>query len=355
MHHEKKNIHPIDSDIPQIFKIYSQMYIFEKLLTDIFQKAIIIIIISREICSMIYKDCLIRCYLEKYKDKYENFSERLEIARIDMLRDIEMLPGFPDINHIIELSGHMYEKKECKAHMAFLPESYKDSVILELKYNTPFKFDEENLRGIRKLLESVDNKHCVVFKYENNTFSAIGTTNISNIENEFIPLIQIKGHLTFEASIRNYPLFVYKNGTFWPLEEFDYEELKEHIGETFNNFNENAKEKLTKNLKTAIENLQNCGHGTCLVIHDACDYQMIIERFNFEISEQGIELSNPFSISDRNKLLQVTKIDGGLLVDSNGNCRVIGCIFDGKITNDFEGTRARGSRYNSNIISPKNI
>lgn len=99
-----------------------------------------------------------------------------------------------------------------------------------------------------------------------------------------------------------------------------------------------------------VSNVSNSNHGTSIVIlTDNYDHE--VKRLTAPKCGHGIKLKKFINFADPDEmkkyLSQATRIDGGLLINFNGECHAIGCIFDGAVFSDFEGDSGRGSRYNS--------
>ena len=79
--------------------------------------------------------------------------------------------------------------------------------------------------------------------------------------------------------------------------------------------------------------------GTMLVICDNAESEAV------RLGKQGFAVK-PFTLT-KNRVYQVTSIDGAVLLDRNCQCHAIGVILDGLATE--KGNAARGSRYNSAV------
>lgn len=281
----------------------------------------------------------------------------LEKAILYSKNDCERFPNFPDCEIITHLSAEKYERNICKSNMAFIPKQYEEEIIkeLQIEFKYPVPFDLQKVRTIRKMLESVDSNHCLVFcskeNLENLNF-AIGITRIDSLK-KAIPIIKITGHMEWEAYIGEFPLFRYKCGSVQDIPDASYDEnkLKEEFISIFPN-NQVA----LKNLKKIVKYISKLGHGTSLVLLDSDGYRTEVERLLSKNAGHGIELKQEYDFSKFNPtkkgeltefLDQVTKIDGGLIMSLDGKMPAIGCIFDGEVYKNFEGNVGRGSRYNS--------
>lgn len=90
-----------------------------------------------------------------------------------------------------------------------------------------------------------------------------------------------------------------------------------------------------------VETAADQKHGTMITISS------IAQNEARRLAGQST-LIKPTLITEKNILLMLTSIDGALLVDPTGTCHAVGVILDGKAVAG-QGTRSRGSRYNSAI------
>lgn len=274
-------------------------------------------------------------------------------AANDVLNMCRRFPSFPDLNLVIPVSGHMYEKQECVSNMAFVPDTYKDILNLDIEYENPIQFNDKNIRSIRKQLEIADRNHCIVFFEENGVHRAYGVAALSEVEKHLITVIRITGHLTWTAYIKEVPFFRYINGSLDCIKEkFDYDIFNEQFMTVFSGIPEleENREAFIKILK-AISELH---HGTSIVILDEDSYKTEIKRLTPPKVGHGVALKKEKEfkkMSDeeiQSTISQITRIDGGLIFNCNATCGAIGCIFDGRVPEIYnEGTSGRGSRFNS--------
>ena len=115
---------------------------------------------------MITQNCLLNWHIDNIKGANKSLSENevLDRARINILHQCKLFPSFPDTDLIIALSGQRYEKMDCYSNMVFLPEQYRGKICMDTEYENVVPLCEMKLRSIRKLLESVDTFHCLVFQ-----------------------------------------------------------------------------------------------------------------------------------------------------------------------------------------------
>lgn len=305
---------------------------------------------------MITQNCLLNWHIDNIKGANKSLSENevLDRARTNILHQCKLFPSFPDTDLIIALSGQRYEKMDCYSNMAFLPEQYRGKICMDTEYENVVPLCEMKLRSIRKLLESVDTSHCLVFqKNVDGKYEAIGTAAISEISSKLLTLIEIRGHMVWRAYISTLPIFEYKNGNYFPItEKFNKNQLEKAIFSTFKKALEKEKtpKEIVEKWVEIVSYISNSKHGTSIVIL-ADNYEEEVKRLTNPKSGHGIKLKKiiDFASSDNidKYLSQITRIDGGLLLNICGKCHAIGCIFDGVVFDKFEGDSGRGSRYNS--------
>ncbi len=306
--------------------------------------------------KMINEKCLLKWHIDNIRSKNQDLCETevLNRARTNTLRQCKLFPSFPDMDLIIGISGQRYEKMDCYSNMVFLPQQYQGKIHMDTEYENAIPLSENKLRTIRKLLESVDTSHCLVFqKGEDGKHQAIGTTAISEISSKLITLIEIRGHMVWRAYISSLPIFEYKNGTYFPItEKFNENDFKEAMYTTFGKALQTAgnSKEIVENWVRLVSYVSNSNHGTSIVILGS-NYDDEVKRLTNPKSGHGIKLKKQIGFASEANiekyLSQVTRIDGGLLLNINGMCRAIGCIFDGVVFEEFEGDSGRGSRFNS--------
>ena len=309
-----------------------------------------------------------KCMLEKVlltlgvnsckKDSIEKMDEACKIVN----RMCKHFPGFPDINLIIALSGQVYEGKSCNSNMLFL-NSFYSTYFLEyiIEYDEPICFNSDNIRFIRKLLESVNSDHCLVLKEvkQNNDgnyeYQAVGVIETKSAELLLAPRVTFLGQLKWKISIKQQDIYKYENGSYHTVNEGSFdEEYFESLLSTV--FGSNISVELKRVFCNIVRIVTNLGHGTSMVIFESPgDYFIEIKRLTHKKSGHGIKLKNTLKFSEPNLykktetiLREITQIDGGLVFDVNGNCDAIGCVFDGVLSESYDkGRNSRGSRYNS--------
>lgn len=293
---------------------------------------------------------LIKAHLKHIDSNYSD-EEKHDVAVENALHECSILQNFPRIQLVTNLSGQKYEKASCKSNMAFITLEQLENIKLQIKYKYPIEFNKVNLRTIRKLLESVDEKHCLVFVRENANNFAIGVCPTSYTEGKMIPIVRITGHMEWEAEILGETLFQYSDGEIVSAKtKVDKSNLSYALEKAFE---KEIAEKLFPKVEKMTQIIADLNHGTTVVILNDRLYEEEKKRLITPQSGHGIELEDSVNFFSENEdelkeyLSQITKIDGGIILNINGDCRHIGCIFDGKVSNSFVGNSGRGSRYNS--------
>ena len=121
-----------------------------------------------------------------------------------------------------------------------------------------------------------------------------------------------------------------------PTKRIDKEVFRDHVERIFT-----TTEPVVDALWWVVETAADQKHGTMITISS------IAQNEAQRLAGQST-LIKPKLITEKNILLMLTSIDGALLVDPTGTCHAVGVILDGKAVAG-QGTRARGSRYNSAI------
>lgn len=276
---------------------------------------------------------------EKEKHKYEQYN---------MHESLKLFPYFPEIDLINDLSCENYERRGCNAKFIFLP--FENSVD---KYPISYSYDyrkiylkKDKKRLIRKILESLDDKHFLIFTYNGNSYCADGVAEISDVEEYFhnYYLISISGYLRWSAKCENLDLFDYDGHEFYDFDHIKIE-LEKQIDNVSSRFSPDYL--FTGKLKEILHIIAKQNHGTSFVIFDSEKYA-ISQTEHLCNSGRGFKFKNIVRYEELIKCLpQLIKIDGGLILNKNLDCYAYGCIYDGKIDGSFEGSMERGSRYNS--------
>ncbi len=292
-------------------------------------------------------------------------------AQVDkkLEEEVSLFPCFPNIRVITQVSSEEYERKQCQSNMVFVPEEM-ETPPLPLEYNgVRYYFDIDNTRAIRKLLESVDEDHALVFFWdrEKRKYYTAGVDSIGKYEDDdsniHLPVyvVRIRSAMVWVISVCNVLLFGYKKGAYVSGNQIlkDKGEKIEKIIKDINHLaNTTGSCSYSEDVWNNIcDDILEAKHGTSFVIfadtNDAIEEANRLSKF-----KRGILTKDPQQYSDDNIrkefLKQNSAIDGGLVFDLLGQCYAYGCIFDGTLPSDedtqFEGTSSRGARYNSMLL-----
>ncbi|MFS0783240.1 DNA integrity scanning protein DisA nucleotide-binding domain protein [Bacillus sp. 1P06AnD] len=234
--------------------------------------------------------------------------------------------------HII--SSTYYESAMCNGCMLI---GYERDADIWLKNPIPFS----NHKGFRKLLEITGEKKGDLILLVDANLGAYGFTirQTDTMNIDFKLFIKFKGLLKWE---------VYYPGIGKPLFFFENMLVKvsmKHMGSDMINFSKDLKKIFgnkdvnAKLLYSLVKTATTQKHGTMLVI--------LKEKFAVQEADRlkiSSTLMRPNNIS-KQSFWGLTKIDGAIILDTNGKCHAFGTILDGVVS--LEGNSGRGARYNS--------
>lgn len=188
----------------------------------------------------------------------------------------------------------------------------------------------ESARGVRKLLETTDDDVALLVHEE----GVFGLGRVSDIDAEDVFEITVIGHATWELNHRGVGLLRVSYGVpALPSPIFDTSRLLDAIDRTLG---DKAKGEA---LLPLVHAAAAARHGTTLVISATAPAEAA------RLSGQAT-LVEPRELTP-DLLAHFSKIDGAVLVDTEGICFAIGVILDGKA--EGEGDPARGARFNSAV------
>lgn len=284
--------------------------------------------------------------------------------------EIGLFPVVPNIRVITQISSEKYERRRCKSNMVFIP-NHKWTKPLSLEYNGieyPLTFGYT--RAIRKLLESVDDKHALVFfwdeneqKYYTKGIEALDSFRNGDLTSQ-VYIVEIQNSMKWVMSVCNIPLVGYENGSYVSSDKIltDTNEKIESITKEIDELAKMHPEcKYDKDVwKKICQEILEAEHGTSFVLFcNPTDAKKEAERISSY--RRGIMPKQPQDFSEavirEEYLKQNIAIDGGLIFDISGLCYAYGCIFDGMlpiITGSekyrFKGKESKGSRHNSMLL-----
>ncbi len=243
-----------------------------------------------------------------------------------------------DINLIASLSCEVYEGISNKCGV-YIPRKYvgrgKRSGGLTIKLNEKVDFCSHEVRRIRKYMEIATEQLNMVLDINR---KIVGYT--SKPPNKYEGKLVINGKLNWRFSIRNYEV-VFCTGVYRIINKNNIEKPKINLHNIPFTLTNRQKETVSKIMcKTQEQN-----HGTTIVFGNSRQIKEETKRLTFY--NRCIQISPINLIKNMDIILNITSIDGAILVDFNGNCYAIGAIFDGDM--EIKGNIERGARYNSTV------
>ena len=293
----------------------------------------------------------------KYKKNFGETTSDSKNFQNFFLDNLNCFPNFPDVDLISELSYENYERNACKANLVFLPYEamYAESENYPLIFtyaNNEMIFEKGQIRLIRKLAESADENHALVLSHnKNGVYCFVGIINKFEINKAFSDyyFISITGYSNWSARAKNFDLFDFKNGIFCDFNKSskEFREQAEEVKKYFKACSFDIDSDLLQIILDII-NAQN--HGTTFVVFNNAK-EAETEANRLCDARRGFKAKNPLNYNEFVKCIpQLTKVDGGIILDSELNCYAYGCIYDGHVDEPFKGSLANGSRFNSTAL-----
>ncbi len=243
-----------------------------------------------------------------------------------------------DINLITTLSCEAYEGNNNMCSV-YIPRIYSgrgkrsNGLTIKLKEKINFNFNE--IRRIRKYMEIATEKLNMVLDIDK---KIVGYTYDSS--NKYEGELVIDGKLNWKFSIGNLEL-VYSTGVYRINNKNKKEDAKIDLNSILFALPKRQKDSISK----IIYKAQEQAHGTTIVFGEK--NQIMDETKRLASYNRCIQVSPINLIKKMNTILNITAIDGAILVDFNGKCYAMGAIFDGDMT--IKGNMERGARYNSTV------
>jgi len=233
-----------------------------------------------------------------------------------------------------DISIVKYEKKDCLGQLILAPSNHS-AIKYEFKFENPLPLNDpiNNHRKIRKLIETstdklkliCDSNHCFGLGYIN--------YELYNCSEENIFEVSIDGYSKWSLKHCNDYLMAVENGIAQLFKnKFDRANFNKIIKQNFEISHIDLNE-LGNIVEKAI--LQKKG-TTILISNNAKQESQRLKNQCFQIHSFKINAEY---------ILNLTSIDGAIIIDSNLYCYAIGAILDGIASGT--GDSARGSRYNS--------
>lgn len=314
-------------DIKQVKLTYHIPEILSDL-TDIYLFAVKLIIQSEEQLSKGYVS-----YIDKIVKDGDICTEFCKLLNADTLMNMYAKDYFekkdlPSNVLMVILAGERYEKNESYAKIIFEKGDTENSYCFDKKY----KFIEDNIRLIRKLMEITGNSDIALvarLNNEDNIWYIEGLTNSYQGK----CMIEFEGNLSWSLWENNEKILKYYKGRYI-LAAGKHREKQEGVDDIISALHGN----IVKNL---ISMLKKQKHGTAAIIMP----KKIIREEVDRLCEQnkGIKVKEFDFISKHP--IEMTNIDGAIFVDDKGWCYAIGVIVDGPTV--IKGNPERGARYNS--------
>lgn len=237
----------------------------------------------------------------------------------------------PHQDIFIYLSSLYYEGSSVNAKIIRDLPFFNIKIIVELE--TPLTLNFDNAHTIRKLMEVSKNGCVLVLR----GWEIVAITKEEYLQEFPLLSFEFMGHMHWKLCKSNKIIFRYKDGKYYT---YDNRKSKTYfrriIKESFDLEDLNI-DNLIKIINFATEQK----HGTSIIITDEAE----IETKRLCDLKRGIKLKE-FNLNENmDIIIDLTSIDGAIILDTNCNCYGIGMILDGEAV--CMGDSSRGSRYNS--------
>lgn len=248
-----------------------------------------------------------------------------------------------DIDIIQKISSMYYEGEECQGWFFF---SFSSDIKMTFKLcdNNKILLSMDNSRKIRKMLEmtkeSMPKKPTVlVFFYSSsNGWELHGMADIDTSQANGI-WFHFFSYMNWDMGYHN-RIIINKDGLLkFPIQQ-DYMQFMDKIKEIMKTYNIEQCNKLWD----IVEAGKMQKHGTILVIWGNDNKHIEKEMIRLVTVSSGNRLEKP-EILDEKSILQITAIDGAVIMDIERRVYGYGFILDGSAK--ISGDNSRGSRYNS--------
>jgi len=246
-------------------------------------------------------------------------------------------------NTVTKISSLLYEKLRSNGRIAITKSKNKNPLVnFNEQVMEPLNFNIESAKQIRKLLETTKDDLALLVCSHDKIIYGIGNPN--DEENDVKYIFYLTGHMEwhmddYSGLYNEGKLLRYKLGNYYLAtdEEVRSWYIQSKIHE--------------KNLRDIVHellyesNVKAFDHGGLIIISN--DAENEVKRLCKLKRGFCIDKIEYDKLTDENlKLIRaLSSIDGALILDMNGACHGIGLILDGVAL--YNGTPARGSRYNS--------
>lgn len=230
------------------------------------------------------------------------------------------------------ISIHRYEGKE-NVGKVIITEIDSPQIEYSLQLEQPFPLND--FRKTRKMLQLTSTSIGVISNGEQ-VFGLGKIRESYDLSTESIFTIQFCGVHCWEIWHANQPLLLMKYGQ--PYFHREIISKSKFISDCYRLFKPITAEQIDNLYKLAVAATKQSNGALLIITSDA-------ENESRRLSNQSLAIK-PISLNEE-MILSLTSIDGGVLIDKNGNALAHGVILDGIVSNN--GDSARGSRYNSAI------
>lgn len=286
--------------------------------------------------------------MEQLKQLLESFHNNDAQIETDLY---SLFPNAPSLMDVFCISTTMYERQECKEkNIVFIPllKSEPDNISVDIAFSveSQIKFDIENNRLIRKMLQSIDDEHALMFvEQKNGDYIVQGIVEVKKIIKHYpCYIFSIQSNACFTFAVGSVEIFSFRYGICGSVNEMCMNVDVETIVDEMKCYIPNIK---IESFKTIVSSIKNQNTGTSFIVCEQTEFAKTeSQRLCSSQVGRGFILSPPLRLEEDN-IKQITDIDGGLILDAEGYCYAYGCIFDGTICSEFKGDISRGARYNS--------
>lgn len=239
-----------------------------------------------------------------------------------------------DVNIFTLLSCQTYEGSDANCEI-IIPRIYsgrgKRNLELSIKLRNPIYFGADEIRRIRKIMEIAKPPLKALLNHKK---YIIGFTESDVRKNESV--VSILGKLNWKMSLR-YADLIFSGGVYrlsWYNSYYPYEFSKQILEIT---------ERQNKKINKIVEIVKRQTHGTTLIFSNT---ECIKREANRLAKYERGMLISPMDVDKRNDVvLNLSSIDGAMMLDYDCKCYAIGAILDGDAV--VQGRTERGARYNS--------
>ena len=223
-----------------------------------------------------------------------------------------------------EFSSLTYERSGAKGHLVV---TGHDNLVNKLKvtFRDPVGLHES--RSVRKILELTDATKSLLT--DGSSIYGIGECNTA----PDVAKIAIDGHAKWSLSVDDTTLMkvAYEHASL-PKALLDKDVFRDILERTV------GKAQVDR-IWDVVQCALNNDHGTTIVISE--DPASEVER----LAQEGLPIKAEYL--DHMDIARLGRVDGAIILGSDGRCYAFGMILDGLATTS--GDRARGSRFNSSV------